>query len=145
MASQIWDTGEEVQPNVCQCLAIQYENPFLSGGIPLQYRCIGDMLDLVFFSRSPKGDISLLSIFRWLKLRQEQSDWMLLNGAMSLEPGDKAEVTVRNNLGQHVMAAGCPTSWPDCSRGPRSGLVPALFQVYSSASFCFCEHQISFQ
>lgn len=108
MASQIWDTGEEVQPNVCQCLAIQYVNLFLSGGIPLRYRCIGDMLDPVFFSQSPKGDISLLSIFWWPRLRQEQSDWMLLNGTLSLEPGDKAEGTVRNNLGQHATAAVVP-------------------------------------
>lgn len=85
--------------DVCPCLATQCENPVFA--VLLHQSDVGPC----FLLLRPQGRCfpALLLLGARPQL-SGQSDQMMLTGALSLEPADKAEGRIRANLGQHAIA-----------------------------------------
>lgn len=118
------------------------------GGIPLALLLYWRLAGPYFILLTSWGDIFLLSISWWPGHRQDLGSVLtgalLLTGALSLEPGGKAEGTVRTNEGQHAAVSDIlarllqsSTVWVP--------LVLPFSKPVPSASCWFCEYQISFQ
>ena len=118
------------------------------GGNPLALLLYWRLAGPYFILLTPWGDIFLLSISWWPGHRQDLgtvlTGALLVTGALSLEPGGKAEGTVRINEGQHAAVSDILARLLQSSRVWVPLVLPFSKRV-PSASCWFCEYQISFQ
>lgn len=133
-------------------------------GVFLLYCSVGDMLNPQFLVLKPQGrhlPVPHLPATR-IQAGSRQSEWMLLTGTLSLEPGAEAKGTVKINFWQHAGVAAVsqhpgqavPEVHSLRSLGLCSVLSPFLLPPVDPVSTRFpsnkshqrwCQHQISFQ